>query len=152
MAINPIAIKERQRILKEKLPIIEKAEKEKRLTHKQAIFVKEYINTGNGTKSAMKAYDTSYANGTVMASDNLRKPCISRILADKEDLLDSHLLHLSVKARSEQTQFNATALSLAYIRGKPKDCLDVNVTNNINIQALLMRISDTVPTPAESED
>lgn len=44
------------------------------LTPKQRIFLKEYFRTGNGTQSAMKAYDTTeeYVAASI-ASQNLRK-------------------------------------------------------------------------------
>ena len=48
---------------------------EKKLTLKQNKFVKEYIKTGNGTQSAIKAgYSKSTAK--VIASENLTKPYV----------------------------------------------------------------------------
>jgi phage terminase small subunit len=52
-------------------------EKEKKLTVKQSRFIKEYIKTGNGTQSAIKAgysKDTAYS----IANENLNKPEIKR--------------------------------------------------------------------------
>ena len=50
----------------------------KKLTIKQAKFVKEYIkNDGNGTKAALKAYNTTDENSAhAIASENLQKPTI----------------------------------------------------------------------------
>lgn len=48
--------------------------KEYKLTFKQKVFLKEYFKTGNGTRSAMKAYDTDDPNiASAMASQNLSK-------------------------------------------------------------------------------
>lgn len=47
------------------------------LTKKQRGFVKDYIQTGNGTKSALKNYDTEdYGTAQNIASENLTKPII----------------------------------------------------------------------------
>ena len=46
----------------------------KKLTLKQSIFLKEYFKTGNGTRSAMKAYNVKSPElASSMASENLRK-------------------------------------------------------------------------------
>lgn len=48
--------------------------KKKKLTTKQAMFLKEYFKTGNGTRSAMKVYDTDdKKTASVIASENLVK-------------------------------------------------------------------------------
>lgn len=50
---------------------------EKKLTRKQSKFVKEYIETGNGTQSALDSYDTDdYMTAAAIASENLNKPQI----------------------------------------------------------------------------
>lgn len=48
---------------------------EKKLTIKQQRFIKEYIKTGNGTQSAIKAGYSEKTSG-VMADENLKKPYI----------------------------------------------------------------------------
>jgi len=51
-----------------------KKKQEKRLTLKQGRFLKYYFESGNGTKAAMKAYDTDDPNcASVIASRNLKK-------------------------------------------------------------------------------
>ena len=45
------------------------------LTRKQAIFVREYVKSGNGTQAALAVYDTDRDNtAAAIASENLRKP------------------------------------------------------------------------------
>lgn len=53
---------------------------EQPLTEKQAIFVKEYIRTKNGTQAALAAYDTSPNVARTMAAENLAKPNIQNAL------------------------------------------------------------------------
>lgn len=50
---------------------------EKKLTRKQNIFIKEYIKTGNGTQSAIKA-GYSEKTAKIIASENLTKPYIKQ--------------------------------------------------------------------------
>lgn len=54
----------------------------KKLTQKQAKFVKEYVETGNGTKAIQKAYggNKSANVAAVMAVENLSKPNIQQAL------------------------------------------------------------------------
>ena len=48
--------------------------KRKRLTVKQRKFIKEYVRTGNGVKSALKVYDTdNYGSANTIAHENLQK-------------------------------------------------------------------------------
>lgn len=56
-------------------------EKKKKLTIKQAKFVKEYLETGNGTQSAIKAgYSENCAQE--IASENLTKPIIRQTIEE----------------------------------------------------------------------
>lgn len=69
--------------------------KRPKLTRKQKIFVEEYIETGNGTQSALKAYDTESDNTAAqIATENLRKPQIVKALEEAlpDDLLSQ--IHL----------------------------------------------------------
>lgn len=62
-----------------------------RLTHKQRIFVQEYLKTGNGTQSALQAYDTQDGNtARSIASENLTKPAVSSAI---QSALDDTLLN-----------------------------------------------------------
>ncbi len=60
------------------------------LTKKQATFVEAFVETGNGTKSALQAYDTEdYMTAAAIASENLKKPQIINAL---EEALPDNLL------------------------------------------------------------
>lgn len=68
--------------------------KKPRLTKKEKGFVKDYLETGNGTQSALKNYDTEDENtAAVIASENLRKPKIAALIEEKlpdEELFQIH--------------------------------------------------------------
>jgi hypothetical protein len=64
--------------------------KKRKLTKKQCGFVKDYLETGNGTRAALKNYDTTDENtAAVIASENLRNPKIASVI--EETLSDDKL-------------------------------------------------------------
>lgn len=81
--------------------------KKPRLTMKQKIFVDEYIKSkGNGTQSALKAYDTTdKVTASVIATENLKKVSVSeeleRILTREELSLNTFTTKLSDVIQSE---------------------------------------------------
>lgn len=78
------------------------------LTKKQAEFVKEYLDTGNGVQSALKVYDTDdYSTAGNIASENLKKPKIIEYLESVADKVASNMVHLALNAESEQVQLGA---------------------------------------------
>ena len=60
-----------------------------KLTLKQENYTQEYVeNGGNGTKAALKAYDTDdYGTANQISIENLQKPIINRRV---EELLQKH--------------------------------------------------------------
>jgi phage terminase small subunit len=86
----------------------------KRLTKKEKAFAKEYINTGNGTRSALKVYDTEDINtAAVIASENLSKPKVIAYLESRAERAAERIVELS-----EQDEMMPVAL------GASKDILD----------------------------
>ena len=83
----------------------------KPLTPKQEAFVNEYIRTGNGTQSAMAAYNPSSENSAnVMAHENLRKPMIKSAIDRKTlemreilkpERIISDMVDIQAEARSD---------------------------------------------------
>lgn len=68
-----------------------------KLTKKQKGFVKDYLETGNGTQSALKNYDTKdYKTASVISAENLDKPSIQEAIKSiaeqipDEDLVEKH--------------------------------------------------------------
>ena len=92
------------------------------LTKKQAEFVKEYLDTGNGVQSALKAYDTEdYSTAGNIASENLKKPKILEYLESVADKVASNMYHLALNAESEQVQLGAGKDILDRAGYKPVD-------------------------------
>lgn len=81
----------------------------RKLTKKQKIFIQEYLETGNGVQSALKAYDTNdYGTGAVIASDNLKKPNIREYLESKAEVVAEVIFNLAISAENETVQLNAS--------------------------------------------
>lgn len=63
--------------------------KPRKLSLKQKRFADAYIESGNGTKSVLNAYDANPNTARVMAVENLAKPIISEYIAKKLALEDA---------------------------------------------------------------
>lgn len=62
----------------------------RKLSLKQKRFADKYIESGNGTQSALLAYDTNDPNTAhVIASENLLKPTVSEYISNKLALEDA---------------------------------------------------------------
>lgn len=79
--------------------------KSEKLSKKELGFVRDYVKTGNGTKSALNNYNTKDESvGAVIASENLRKPKIQKaILSIAEQIPDKLLIekHLKLLNKTE---------------------------------------------------
>lgn len=63
------------------------------LTKKQKGFVKDYVRTGHGTKSALNNYDTTDERvAQAIASENLSKPIIQKAIMSIADRIPDELL------------------------------------------------------------
>ncbi len=81
--------------------------KEKRLSKKEREFIKLYLETGNGTKSALEVYDTDkYHTAGVIATENLAKPKIQNAI--QEALTDEIL------AEKHNQLLNASTITQTY--------------------------------------
>ncbi len=64
-----------------------------KLTRKQRGFVKDYVETGNGTQSALKNYDTKdYMTANQIAVENLQKPAIQNAIKSIAEQIPDELL------------------------------------------------------------
>lgn len=96
------------------------------LTKKQAEFVTEYLDTGNGTQAALKAYDTEDPKvAAVIASQNLTKLNIIAFLEDKAEKVVSNMYHLALNAEKQSDQISAGKDILDRAGFKPVDKSDV---------------------------
>lgn len=83
-------------------------------TPKQKKFADTYIDTGNGTRAALEAYDTDKEEvAAVIASENLRKPKVLEYLESRSEQAAIRVVELS-----EQDENLNVAL------GASKDILD----------------------------
>lgn len=63
------------------------------LTKKERGFVRDYVKTGNGTRAALKNYDTKeYFTAAAIASENLKKPQIINAIKSIADSIPDELL------------------------------------------------------------
>lgn len=66
-----------------------------KLTKKQAGFVEDYVNTGNGTQAALKNYDIESDKpervAAAIATENLTKPDVALAIEIKQETLKSAL-------------------------------------------------------------
>ena len=104
-------------------------------TPKQKKFVKEYIDTGNGTKSALKAYDTKNINAAaVIASENLRKPKVIEYLESKAGKAAERVVVLSEQEDNLPVALNASKDILDRAGFKP---IEKSQSVNLNLNAEL---------------
>jgi phage terminase small subunit len=76
------------------------------LSKKQKGFVKDYVETGNGTQSALNNYDTKdYSTAGNIASENLEKPKIQDAIRSIAEQIPDNLLvekHLELLKKREK--------------------------------------------------
>lgn len=78
------------------------------LTKKQKAFASEYINSGNGVKSALIAYDTKdYATANAISVENLQKPSVREYIESHADRAVSVVLSLMESAENETVRLNS---------------------------------------------
>lgn len=105
-----------------------------KLTKKQKEFADEYLATGNGTQSALKAYDVNNAKtASVVASENLNKPSIIQYLEENARVVANNIVRLAISAESEQVQLAAGKDVLDRAGYKPVEkSINLNVQTEIN--------------------
>ncbi len=80
-----------------------------KLTKKEKGFADDYIETGNGTKSVLKHYDTESENvAGAIASQNLRKLKIQQYIEEHAEKAESMIYNLSQNAEAETVRLNAS--------------------------------------------
>lgn len=79
---------------------------EKKLTPKQAKFVKEYVKEGNATKAALKAYDVKNEHtANTIGAENLAKPGIQQALlraAERMGITEEKIMQPVVDALNDE--------------------------------------------------
>ena len=115
------------------------------LTLKQQRWLKEYIDTGNATKAALKAYQCNYNSARVIGHQNLAKLSISNQLQDwldSEDLTYKKIaetLRLLLDHRDWRARNNALDKLLKIKDCYPKDSKPSAESINSSLDSLRER-------------
>jgi len=100
----------------------------KRISKKQKEFVKEFVETGNATKSALKTYDTEdYDTAANIGYGNLKKPQIQQMINDAAVDAQSTIHELTFQRKNLPVALGASKDIMDRAGFKPKD-------PNINIE------------------
>jgi phage terminase small subunit len=111
-----------------------------KLTRKQKEFADEYIRTGNGTQSALKAYDTTdRKTAGVIAVENLTKPSVADYLQENRERAKVRMVELSEQNKALPVAFSATKDILDRTErveegNKNLNLVWLQITNNGNVQ------------------
>lgn len=103
------------------------------LTKKEKGFVKDYLETGNATQSALRNYDTTSENvaGNI-GHTNLRKAKIQAYLEEKAEKASENIYNLANDAENEAVRLNANKDILDRAGFKAVDkSVNLNVTANV---------------------
>lgn len=104
------------------------------LTKKQAGFVKDYLDTGNGTQSVLNNYDTKdYNTASVIAYANLRKVKIQEAIDSHAKDAESMIYKLSQEADGEMVRLNASKDIMDRAGFKPVEKTQ-STNTNINVE------------------
>jgi phage terminase small subunit len=122
------------------------------LTKKQKKFADEYIETGNGKKSALIAYDTnSDSVAEVIASQNLRKLKIQEYLESKAEIASSRIVELMKQDDNLGVALNSAKDILDRAGFKPVDKKDLT-TNGESLNKILVEFIDGDSTKNTNSD
>lgn len=102
------------------------------ITPKQKKFADEYLETGNGKQSALKAYNTDSGEiAASIASENLIKPNVLDYLKEHANNAASVIIGLSNNAENETVRLNASKDILDRSGFKPTE---KSVNLNLDVQ------------------
>lgn len=108
-----------------------------KLTKKQQGFVKDYVETDNGTQAVLNNYDTKDENvAGVIAHENLRKPKIAKVIESLAERITDDELLLKHKEflNSERQEIGIKALDMGYkLKGSYAPEKQVNLDINVDI-------------------
>lgn len=102
----------------------------KRLSKKQKIFADHYLETGNGTQSALKAYEIEgkapAKTASVMAVETLASLSVMQYLQDNAKGAASRIVQMSIEANNEAVKLNANKDVLDRAGYKPPEKSEVS--------------------------
>lgn len=105
------------------------------LTKKQKGFVKDYLETGNGTQSALKHYDIEGKDpskiASVIATENLGKPSVKEYLESKAEKAAEFVFQLAESGENENVRLGASKDILDRAGFKP---VEKTFNTNVNVK------------------
>jgi len=103
-----------------------------KLTKKEKGFADDYLDTGNGTQSALNNYDTVDDNvAASIASQNLRKLKVRQYIEDKAEVVASVIYTLATTSDNDAIKLSASKDILDRGGFKPvEQSIQLNVTAN----------------------
>lgn len=109
-----------------------------KLTPKQKKFADKYLETGNGTKSALAAYDTEdYQTAASIAEENLRKPEIIVYLDKHVEMAKSVITEIAQnKDNKPSDRISAAKDILDRTVGKPKERIEQDSKQDITVKII----------------
>lgn len=117
-----------------------------KLTPKQKKFADKYLETGNGTKSALETYDTEdYQTAASIAGENLNKPEIIVYLDEHVQMAKNVITEIAQdKENKSSDRISAAKDILDRTVGKPKERIEQNTKQDIKIE--IISYADDNPT------
>jgi len=109
-----------------------------KLTPKQKKFADKYLETGNGTKSALAAYDTEdYQTAASIAEENLKKPEIIVYLDKHVEMAKSVITEIAQnKDNKPSDRISAAKDILDRTVGKPKERIEQDSKQDITVKII----------------
>lgn len=109
-----------------------------KLTPKQKKFADKYLETGNGTRSALAAYDTEdYQTAASIAEENLRKPEIIVYLDKHVEMAKSVITEIAQnKENKPSDRISAAKDILDRTVGKPKERIEQKSEQDITVKII----------------
>lgn len=104
-------------------------------TRKQAVFIEEVVKTGNGTKAALKAYDTDdYNTAKAIASENLAKPYIEEEINRRLQDAKNMIYVLSQTSEKDEIKLRASQDIVDRVEWKALQKIQSDTTLNIDLE------------------
>ncbi len=102
------------------MPKVRKTKKNHWLTKKQKGFCDDYLDSWNGTQSALKNYDTDNPRtAEAIGSENLSKPIIRAYLDDKGDIAGSIIEEIAMDEKNDKrVRLDASKFMYDHANGK----------------------------------
>lgn len=104
-------------------------------TKKQQVFIEEYVATGNGTKAALKAYDTEdNMTAASIANENLNKPYIEAEIDKRLKDAKNMIYVLSQTSEKDEIKLRASQDIVDRVEWKALQKIQQDTTFNIDLE------------------